>query len=360
MAFKQSENISVNLREKKLSDGKISLYLDFWPPIVDPSTGKKTRRKFLKLHINPNAVTSEDKKLNKERLHIANKKRIEFEAKLLKGELENTNDITLFAYFQKFSGKNIYDAALKKLKKYLNNQDILINDVTEELTAGFVEFLKRETLHQNTVHIYFTALKTVLRSAYKKGIISIDIANRVDNVKKIETQRGFLTLNELRILKNTDCKNIEVKRMALFSALTGLRFSDIKALTWENIALEDDQKQLYAYIRIKKTKQIERIPINKDAEQFLGKRKQDNEKIFNPPSITSISLNIANWVGLAGIKKHITFHSFRHSFAVIHLEIGTDIYTVSKLLSHKDLKTTLVYAKLVDSKKVEAANRMKL
>lgn len=64
------------------------------------------------------------------------------------------------------------------------------------------------------------------------------------------------------------------------------------------------------------------------------------------------------WLQDAGITKNITFHSFRHTFATLQLEMGTDLYTVSKMLGHKSIKTTQIYAKVVDKKKVEAAGRI--
>ena len=66
------------------------------------------------------------------------------------------------------------------------------------------------------------------------------------------------------------------------------------------------------------------------------------------------------WAASAGISKHITFHSARHTFATLQLTLGTDIYTVSKMLGHRELTTTQIYAKIIDEKKVEAVNRIKL
>ena len=74
-----------------------------------------------------------------------------------------------------------------------------------------------------------------------------------------------------------------------------------------------------------------------------------------------IILKLQQWVMKAGISKTITFHCPRHTYATLQLTLGTDIYTVSKLLGHKDLKTTQVYAKIIDEKKRwEAANRINL
>jgi len=69
---------------------------------------------------------------------------------------------------------------------------------------------------------------------------------------------------------------------------------------------------------------------------------------------------LSRWLDKSGIQKHITFHSFRHTYATLQLSLGTDIYTVSKMLGHKDLKTTQIYAKVVDQLKRDAADRIKL
>jgi site-specific recombinase XerD len=69
---------------------------------------------------------------------------------------------------------------------------------------------------------------------------------------------------------------------------------------------------------------------------------------------------LAKWVGLAGIKKDVTFHSFRHTFATLQLTFGTDLYTVSKMLGHRDIKTTQIYAKIIDETKRAAADRISL
>jgi site-specific recombinase XerD len=69
-------------------------------------------------------------------------------------------------------------------------------------------------------------------------------------------------------------------------------------------------------------------------------------------------LKLQQWVMNAEIRKKITFHCARHSFATIQLELDTDIYTISKMLGHKELRTTQIYAKLVDKKKTEAMNKL--
>ena len=84
-------------------------------------------------------------------------------------------------------------------------------------------------------------------------------------------------------------------------------------------------------------------------------------KVFSNLKYSALNnLKLREWVMKAGITKHITFHCARHTYATLQLNLGTDIYTVSKLLGHRHLKTTEVYAKVMDKKKQEAANRIKL
>jgi site-specific recombinase XerD len=92
---------------------------------------------------------------------------------------------------------------------------------------------------------------------------------------------------------------------------------------------------------------------------FKGEKKQDGKEIFEGLLYHNwMNTQLQNWITNAGIEKKITFHCARHSFATLQLSMDTDIYTVSKLLGHKHLRTIEIYAKVVDKKKIEAANRI--
>ena len=104
-----------------------------------------------------------------------------------------------------------------------------------------------------------------------------------------------------------------------------------------------------------------RLPISEQAVELMGNRGKYGEYVF--PKLSRDPLYrqaLREWVYDAGIQKHISFHCFRHSFATNQLTAGTDITTVSKMLGHSDLKTTMIYAKVVDNVKREAADRVKL
>jgi integrase len=140
----------------------------------------------------------------------------------------------------------------------------------------------------------------------------------------------------------------------MFSCLTGLRWSDINKLTWSEVRDEDEETRLV--FKQKKTAGQEYQFISGQARQLLGKRTRENDRVFQGLKYGAhFNAEILRWCMRAGITKHITFHSARHTHAVLLLENGADIYTVSKILGHKEIRTTQVYAKIVDKKKKEAA-----
>lgn len=103
------------------------------------------------------------------------------------------------------------------------------------------------------------------------------------------------------------------------------------------------------------------MPISPQALELCGDPRQPTQLVFEDlPDPSWISRPLKNWLKTAGITKKITFHCFRHTFATLQLSNGTDIYTVSKMLGHTNVKTTQIYAKVVDEKKEKAAHAIKL
>jgi integrase len=177
-------------------------------------------------------------------------------------------------------------------------------------------------------------------------------------LKAGDNHRQFLTLEELQSIASTDCKNAILKKAFLFSALTGLRWSDVKALTWDKIRYTEGAGWSLEYTQ-KKTKGAEILPLSDQAVKILGDKQEGSAPIFVDLCYhTHMNKQLQDWVDDAGVKKKITFHCARHTFATLQLSMDTDIYTVSKLLRHKHLKTTEIYTKVIDKKKIDAANRI--
>lgn len=376
--------IKVHTRKKSISKGRYSLYLDIYPPVIHPETGRKTRRQFLGLYIKDKPKTAIEKQQNKETLQLAeqirqkkenhfNKPEIysDYENEQLRikqlGEKDFIEYYRMLAHKRKTSNHDNWMSALKHLEKFAGER-LRFADLNERLFEDFKEFLltagsnksKKALLSQNTALSYFNKIKAALRQAYKDGLLVHDLNGKISPIKEAETNREYLTIEELNRLVGTHCNDNVLKRAALFSALTGLRFSDIEKLNWREIVFNQGDGYLISF-RQKKTKSIESLPISDQARELLGERGAPDETVFTGMGASHIrSKHLAQWLGAAGITKKITFHCFRHTYATLQLSNGTDIYTVSKMLGHKNLKTTQVYAKIVDKAKREAAGKIKL
>lgn len=376
--------IKVSLRKKDISKGRESLYLDFYPAIPHPKTGKPTRREFLKMYIFKKAKNPIDKNHNKETLLLAeqirqkrenflNKPEIysEYEKQQLKlkelGEKNFVEYFTKLANKRKASNHDNWMSALYYLKEFTNGE-LKFADLNEKFCYDFKEYLlnaksKRSNkvkISQNTAVSYFNKVKATLKQAFKDGILQTDLNSRVTSIKTTETKREVLTIEELNQLIKTPCNNELIKKAALFSALTGLRFSDIQKLVWGEIELIEGQGYILKFQQ-KKTKGVETLPISDQAVEKLGERGKFNEKVFDGLTYSAYNnKHLHQWIGAAGITKNITFHCFRHTYATLQLYKGTSIYAISKMLGHRDIKTTQIYTKIVDDTMREAANKIKL
>jgi integrase len=368
----------VTLRQKQITNGFKSLYLDFYPAILSPKTGKPTRREFLGFKIYDNPKTPIQKLHNSEMMLIAdsirqkkenilNKPEIysEYEKEQLqkkeKGEkyfIEYFNELT-----NKRQGSTHYNwvSALKQIKAFAGEK-LKFGDLNEKFLEDFKEHLvkakKNEDsgLSQNSARAYFKKVNAALRQAYKDGLLANDLSAKVNSIKAIETRKEYLTREEVIKLFDTPCDNDILKRAALFSIITGLRFSDIQKLVWSEVEnIEGDG--YYLNFRQQKTGGIERHPISYQAADLLGERGEPTSKVFIGLKY-SVLLNkeLSQWIEAAGIRKKITFHCFRHTFAILQQFNGTNINTLSQMLGHKNIATTMIYAKIVDEAKRKAAD----
>ena len=253
------------------------------------------------------------------------------------------------------------------LSEFNNKEPLLFANINLNLMEKFKQFLlrapqggnKKGTISTNTACSYYSIFKAALKQAFVEGYLPIDIAAKSKNIQAEESRREHLTLDELNKLVETPCENPVIKRAALFSGLTGLRHSDIKKMTWKEIAKEGEHYRVN--FTQKKTKGVEYTPISDQAYFFCGEPGHPDELVFGGlPAPSWISKPLSRWIAAAGITKHITFHCFRHTYACLQLSNGTDLYTVSKMLGHTNIRTTQIYSKVEDEKKEQAADAIKL
>lgn len=260
-----------------------------------------------------------------------------------------------------------WDRAHDLLKIFTKDKPLPFAQIDMHLIESFRDFLlkaprggnKSGTISQNTASTYFTLFKAALHQAFIDSYFDVDIAAKVKGISGVESRREYLTIEELNKLAATPCEYPMLKKAAFFSALTGLRHSDIRKMTWKKLSVEGDHYRINFTQR--KTGGVEYMPISEQAYLICGEPAEPDRLVFEGLQDPSwINRPVKKWIEAAGIKKHITFHCFRHSYATNQLTEGTDLYTVSKMLGHTNIRTTQIYAKVVDSKKEEAAQAIKL
>ncbi|MBQ6771322.1 MAG: site-specific integrase [Bacteroidales bacterium] len=368
----------IKLRQKKIADGNVSLYLDiYW-------NGKRSYE-FLKLYLIPER-TKEDKEKNRQTLQLANsvkaKRIVEMQNGSFGFKSDFATDTLFFDYYRAMCQKRLgaesrsnwgnWFSCLHHLKKYEKNERITFAEITPEWVEGFKEYLdddarawehdkrkrnKEKPLARNSKLSYFNKLRACLNQAFEDRIIPINPCRGVENFKAEEGTRMYLTIDEVRKIAQTDCEYPRIKDAFLFSCLTGLRRSDILRLRWGDVFTQGDYTRII--FRQKKTKGQEYLDITDQAAALMGKRGDPADLVFEDiHSPTCTNRAVQEWVLRAGINKKITFHCGRHTFATMMLDIGTDIYTVSKLLGHKELSTTQIYAKVMDKNKQAAVSKI--
>lgn len=353
--------MKVTLRQEELKSGKISLFLDYYPAIV--KDGKTTRKEMLRLYLHKEPRTRQEKRENEEVLARANGIRNDRFITLTRGEALDTKPVDFIDYYrQEAEGKYLaYSHSFWHFVDFCEFEGVKrVPKITKDIAEGFKDYLLHEAMKKttktfkeniahNTAWLYWQFFRSVAKG-FKADMSNFPV------VSKKDTAREFFFLEELRALYAAPCPNETVKRAGLFSALTGLRYSDIRKLQWSNVRKNGNRTVIV--FEQKKTSFSEAMPIGEDAAELLLPNGDD----LCFPGLTRNWLlkYLPKWFKAAGIERYATFHAFRHTFATLQLTLGTDIYTLSKMLGHRDLKTTQVYSRLIDQKKEEAADRIRL
>lgn len=375
----------VRIRFKQLSNGNQSIYLDYYTGDVirkENYVGGKRKYEFLKLYLIPER-TREDKAKNEATLALAkaiqSKRIVEVQNDAHGFQNTNKSRVNLLDYLENIGKQSAEQGSRNYARTVLNTvralklfrgDYIAFRDVDKEFLSEFTDYLRQMPkaskygvlkaggrLSNNSVVSYYGTLRTAINRAYKEGIITVNPTKEFDFASKVRqepSRREYLTLDELKTLINTECRHEIVKRAFLFSCLCGLRVSDIRKLRWCDLQRSGGRVRIE--ITMQKTKEPLYLPISDEALKWLPERGEANGSDFIFPLTHEGTVNdtLQHWAKVAGITKHISFHVSRHTHATMMLTLGADLYTVSKLLGHKNIATTQIYAKIVDKKKEEA------
>ena len=270
----------------------------------------------------------------------------------------NANYIEYFRSITNKQSKNTKKAwsnTLSHLEKYTKGKTVTFKDVNEKFWNDFKNYLLKK-VSNNSASCYFSKVKQSFNEVMREGLPLQNNPARYIRIKTTKSNRQFLTKSELELLINTPPPNKQVANAFIFSCFTGLRLSDIKNFTFDKIY--NDRIN----VRQGKTKEFVEIKLPETAKKILEEQllinDYDNGKVFNLLNDDRANAKIKKWIETAGIKKHITFHCARHTFACLLLATGSNIYTVSKLLGHTDIKHTLIYASLVDGVRDQAIDNL--
>lgn len=367
----------VRIREKRLNDGNVSLYLDMYYMGARKKEG-------LKLYLVPE-VNAAAKLQNRNTLKLAEQIKAERILDIQQHGLVNWENVkkgrmTLAAWVEKYTkdengltpasmrSKRNAQARVEQYLLYIGKPNLALKEVDKDFCKGFIAFLKtctfnngKKTLGSTTCRIFMNRLAAALNMAVREGLIDnnpFKLLDAKEKPQKKSAMREFLTIEELRTLIATPCRYEIVKKAFLFSCFTGLRYSDMMALKWNEIHKAADGKTLYIEHEQVKTKNMVTIPLSNEALRWMPRKSKDEERVFHQLRITSttVEMVLGEWMQKAGIQKHITYHCSRHTAATMLLTLGADLYTVSKILGHRSIRMTEVYAKIVDKKKIETMN----
>ena len=378
------------LGAKVLSDGKESLFLDYYfgyTKEINERTGKEVvkvdrKREYLKLYLWQAPRTPIERQQNKETLELAKKIRFERGQDLLESvegyRLKKDRDINFLDYFQSYIDKytkkdyRMIVIALKRFRDFLHDtpeynkfeKRIKPEQITKDIVEAYTEYLQSRSVGEGAKSIY-ARFKKVIKYAVEHDVISKNPCNGI--VIKVDEQilkKEVLSPEEIQRLIAThyDNENPNIRRAFIFCLYCGLRYCDVKDLTFANV---DYSNKLLKFEQ-NKTKGHSAnsgviIPLNDGILSLIGEPISPNnrdEAIFPLPSYEMCLKAIKRWVRRAGINKHISWHCARHSFAVNILNNGANIKTVASLLGHSGLKHTEKYTRAIDSLKQEAINSL--
>lgn len=375
----------VTVREKNLLNNKISLYLDYYPPVL--IDGKRGRRETLGLtvHIKPRNETQKTE--NKDARMQADFRRSERQKEL--NANPNINLITgkekkdFVAFYRKICDEKT--TTLKNSRNWLaslgylelfTGGKLLFSDVTTDFVEDYQAFLQKcnafeartkagkfnikaeyiRKLSPNSIKIYLQLFGSAVKKAIKRKRLLNNPLEGLEKIKGIKPQKEFLTLPELKLLAETNADiPDQVRRASLFSALTGLRFSDIQQLKWANV--RENGEEIFLSLRIKKTGEPIVHFISQEARDYLGARRGDDDQVFEGLKYSGhINILLGKWTTAAGINRKITFHCLRHTYSSLHYNSGTPVEVISELLAHSNIKTTQIYLHSLGLGKRNAAN----
>lgn len=355
--------MSVKLRKRTNKDGSVSLRLDIH------YNGERFYENLDHLKLSK-GTTLLQREQNKKNLQLAEAIR---HAKAVEMSASDYNIITssnkkmlvldwMETYISQYAKKDIRNmrGARDRFKQFaMKRKPITFGNIDALVIEEYIDHLESTSKGEGALS-YYKRFKKMLRYACRKKLMSFNILEDVEKkVKGKADKKDILTLKELEILAATPMNAPEIRRAALYSAVTGLAWVDINKLQWKHIKYPVRMMEL---IRAKQEKdnEIVVVPLNDTAFTLLGEPGEKEDAVFNLPSSTGANKTLKAWVKRAGIDKKITWHNLRHSFGTNLIMNNVDILTTAKLMGHASTKHTGRYIKASEEMKRTGTEKLNI
>ena len=347
----------VSIRYKEKTNGMKSVYLQFYPGIRD-SKGEIVKYEFLNLEVYSNPKTKAQRLFNKTIEEISESIRCQRYIQIVKRDYNFLGKDNLEGDFLEYFHRNAdfhgpkFEAARLHFEEFCDHS-CKFKDLSPSLCEKYRFYILHDkhlancdkSIKHNTASSYFNVFLNIVKLAFKDNIIPDDYTKDVRPIKwNHDINKDYLTVEEIQLLEQMKYdKHPQLPQACLFSIYTGLRRSDILDLKWEHFVRRGNH--VYIEKKIVKTEMFVRLPLSRDALRIIGKRKKEGT-VFTELTISILNIHVKRWLELANIRKHITFHCFRHTYAMMLTEKGISTNIISSLLCHKKLSSTQVYSKV--------------
>ena len=347
----------VSIRYKEKTNGMKSVYLQFYPGIRN-SKGEIVKYEFLNLEVYSNPKTKTQRLFNKTIEEISESIRCQRYIQIVKRDYNFLGKDNLEGDFLEYFHTNAdfhgpkFEAARLHFEEFCGHS-CKFKDLSPSLCEKYRFYILHDkhlancdkSIKHNTASSYFNVFLNIVKLAFKDNIIPDDYTKDVRPIKwNHDINKDYLTVEEIQLLEQMKYdKHPQLPQACLFSIYTGLRRSDILDLKWEHFVRRGNH--VYIEKKIVKTEMFVRLPLSRDALRIIGKRKKEGT-VFTELTISILNIHVKRWLELANIRKHITFHCFRHTYAMMLTEKGISTNIISSLLCHKKLSSTQVYSKV--------------
>ena len=347
----------VSIRYKEKTNGMKSVYLQFYPGIRN-TKGEIVKYEFLNLEVYSNPKTKEQRLFNKTIEEISESIRCQRYIQIVRRDYNFLGKDNLNGDFLEYFHRNAdfhgpkFEAARLHFEEFCGHS-CKFKDLSPSLCEKYRFYILHDkhlancdkSIKHNTASSYFNVFLNIVKLAFKDNIIPDDYTKDVRPIKwNHDINKDYLTVEEIQLLEQMKYdKHPQLPQACLFSIYTGLRRSDILDLKWEHFVRRGNH--VYIEKKIVKTEMFVRLPLSRDALRIIGKRKKEGT-VFTELTISILNIHVKRWLELANIRKHITFHCFRHTYAMMLTEKGISTNIISSLLCHKKLSSTQVYSKV--------------